>query len=80
MKIKVTLVAIISLLLTLTFVIPSTPVYADTISIIITGDDSEDEEETEETEEAEEAPGGLPGRTKDTSPAWSGAAGQEEKC
>ena len=54
MKIKVTLVAIISLLLTLTFVIPSTPVYADTISIIITGDDSEDEEETEETEETKD--------------------------
>ena len=54
MKIKVTLVAIISLLLTLTFVIPSTPVYADPISIIITGDDSEDEEETEETEETKD--------------------------
>ena len=54
MKIKVTLVAIISLLLTLTFVIPSTPVYADPISIIITGDDSEDEEETEETKDKSE--------------------------
>ena len=50
MKIKVTAVAIISLLLTLSFVFPSSPVYADPISIIITGDDSEDEEEIEESE------------------------------
>ena len=41
MKFKAIAFTIISILLTVTLVIPSAPVHADEITIIITGDDSD---------------------------------------